>query len=78
MAARTAVLIGAALRVASGATAAYLVARARADQFQTEQLQHGFTNRAQTLRDQAQTWQAASIGGFVAAGLAGVTAAIVW
>ncbi len=77
VAARTAVLIGAAL-VASGATAAYLVARARADQFQTEQVQHGFTNRAQTLRDQAQTWQAASIGGFVAAGLAGVTAAIVW
>lgn len=77
VAARTAVLIGAAL-VASGATAAYLIARARANDFQSEQLQHGFTGRAQTLRDQAQTWQAASIGGFVAAGLAGVTAAIVW
>jgi hypothetical protein len=62
----------------AGATVAYVVARNDASQFNHEQTTNGFTARAQSLRQSAQTWQGASIAGFIGAGLAGVAAAITW
>jgi hypothetical protein len=62
----------------AGATFAYVVARDDASRFNAEQTNNGFTARAQSLRQSAQTWQGASVAGFVGAGLAGVAAAIIW
>ncbi|MFL5305858.1 MAG: hypothetical protein ACJ8F1_11625 [Polyangia bacterium] len=62
----------------AGATFAYVVAHDDASRFNQEQMTNGFTARAQSLRQSAQTWQGASIAGFVGAGLAGVAAVITW
>lgn len=56
----------------------YLVANSRAEQFGREQSANGFTAHARDLKSGAELWQVASLGGFLAAGAAGMTAAIVW
>jgi hypothetical protein len=61
-AARIAAVVGAVLLVGSGAT--YLLARDRASDFRAEQTEHGYTQRAQDLRDSALSWQTATSLGF--------------
>lgn len=67
-----------ALLLAAGGAVAYMVARMQANQFQAEQNQNGYTARAQSLRDSAQRWQAASIGGLIGASVGGVGAVVSW
>jgi len=54
-AARVAAVAGAVLLVGAGAT--YFLARSRSNDFQTEQTEHGYTQRARDLHDSAVSWQ---------------------